>query len=266
MTLPRCLTIAGSDSGGGAGIQADLKAFAALGAYGMSVLTAVTAQNTVGVQGVVELPAAFVGQQIDSVVTDIGVDAVKTGMLANADIIAVVTEKAQAYQWPYLVVDPVMVAKSGHPLLHPDAQQALISMLLPLATIVTPNLPEARALTGFSITTIAEMEQAAQMIHAMGPRWVLVKGGHLEGDSVDVLFDGVQYQYFTAPRIATRHTHGTGCTFASAIAAGLAKGLSVPDAVAQAKEYITTALRHAPGLGQGHGPVHHFAAWYGVAE
>ncbi|WP_031457801.1 bifunctional hydroxymethylpyrimidine kinase/phosphomethylpyrimidine kinase [Chloroflexus sp. MS-G] len=266
MTLPRCLTIAGSDSGGGAGIQADLKAFAALGVYGMSALTAVTAQNTVGVQGVIELPAAFVGQQIDSVVTDIGVDAVKTGMLANADIIAVVAEKARTYQWPHLVVDPVMMAKSGDPLLRPEAQQALISLLFPLATIVTPNIPEARALTGLAITTVTEMEQAAQMIHAMGPRWVLVKGGHLQGDSVDVLFDGAQYQYFTAPRIETRHTHGTGCTFASAIAAGLAKGLSVPEAVQQAKDYITTALRHAPGLGNGHGPVHHFAAWYGVSE
>jgi hydroxymethylpyrimidine/phosphomethylpyrimidine kinase len=266
MTLPRCLTIAGSDSGGGAGIQADLKAFAALGVYGMSALTAVTAQNTVGVQGVIELPAAFVGQQIDSVVTDIGVDAVKTGMLANADIIAVVAEKARTYHWPHLVVDPVMMAKSGDPLLRPEAQQALISLLFPLATIVTPNIPEARALTGLAITTVTEMEQAAQMIHAMGPRWVLVKGGHLQGDSVDVLFDGAQYQYFTAPRIETRHTHGTGCTFASAIAAGLAKGLSVPEAVQQAKDYITTALRHAPGLGNGHGPVHHFATWYGVSE
>jgi hydroxymethylpyrimidine/phosphomethylpyrimidine kinase len=266
MTLPRCLTIAGSDSGGGAGIQADLKAFAALGVYGMSALTAVTAQNTVGVQGVIELPAAFVGQQIDSVVTDIGVDAVKTGMLANADIIAVVAEKARTYQWSHLVVDPVMMAKSGDPLLRPEAQQALISLLFPLATIVTPNIPEARALTGLAITTVTEMEHAAQMIHAMGPRWVLVKGGHLQGDSVDVLFDGAQYQYFTAPRIETRHTHGTGCTFASAIAAGLAKGLSVPEAVQQAKDYITTALRHAPGLGNGHGPVHHFAAWYGVSE
>ncbi|MCS6889239.1 MAG: bifunctional hydroxymethylpyrimidine kinase/phosphomethylpyrimidine kinase [Chloroflexus sp.] len=262
MALPRCLTIAGSDSGGGAGIQADLKTFAALGAYGMSALTAVTAQNTIGVQGVVELPAAFVGQQIDSVVSDIGVDAVKTGMLANAEIIAVVAEKARAYQWPYLVVDPVMVAKSGDPLLRPEAQAALIELLLPLATIVTPNLPEARALTGMAISTIAEMEQAAQVIHRMGPRWVLVKGGHLQGDSVDVLYDGTEYRYFSAPRIETRHTHGTGCTFASAIAAGLAKGLAVPAAVQAAKDYITLALRHAPGLGQGHGPVHHFAAWY----
>ncbi len=262
MTLPRCLTIAGSDSGGGAGIQADLKTFAALGSYGMSALTAITAQNTVGVQAVFELPATLVAQQIDSVVTDIGVDAVKTGMLANAEIITVVAEKARMYQWPYLVVDPVMVAKSGDPLLRPEARTALVSQLFPLATVVTPNLPEARALTGLEITTVSDMEQAAKAIHAMGPRWVVVKGGHLEGDSVDVLFDGTQFSYFTATRIETRHTHGTGCTFASAIAAGLAKGLSVPAAVQQAKEYITTALRYAPGLGQGHGPVHHFATWY----
>ncbi len=262
MTLPRCLTIAGSDSGGGAGIQADLKTFAALGGYGMSVLTAITAQNTMGVQAVFELPATLVAQQIDSVVTDIGVDAVKTGMLANAEIIAVVAEKARQYQWPHLVVDPVMVAKSGDPLLHPDARAALIALLFPLATVVTPNLPEARALTGLEIATTQEMEQAAQAIHAMGPRWVVVKGGHLSGDSIDVLFDGRQFTYFRSPRIETRHTHGTGCTFASAIATGLAKGLSVPEAVQQAKDYITTALRHAPGLGQGHGPVHHFADWY----
>ncbi|WP_298816757.1 bifunctional hydroxymethylpyrimidine kinase/phosphomethylpyrimidine kinase [Chloroflexus sp.] len=262
MTLPRCLTIAGSDSGGGAGIQADLKTFSALGGYGMSVLTAITAQNTVGVQAVFELPATLVAQQIDSVVTDIGVDAVKTGMLANAEIIAVVAEKARLYRWPHLVVDPVMVAKSGDPLLRSDARAALISLLFPLATVVTPNLPEARALTGLEITTIGEMEQAARAIHAMGPRWIVVKGGHLEGDSVDVLFDGERFSYFSSPRIETRHTHGTGCTFASAIAVGLARGLSVPEAVQQAKEYITTALRHAPGLGQGHGPVHHFASWY----
>ncbi|ACL26025.1 bifunctional hydroxymethylpyrimidine kinase/phosphomethylpyrimidine kinase [Chloroflexus aggregans] len=262
MSLPRCLTIAGSDSGGGAGIQADLKAFAALGVYGMSALTAVTAQNTIGVQAVFELPATLVAQQIDSVVTDIGVDAVKTGMLANAEIIAVVAEKARTYRWPYLVVDPVMVAKSGDPLLRPEARTALISLLFPLATIVTPNLPEAKALTGLNISSVAEMEQAAQQIHALGPRWVLVKGGHLAGDSVDVLYDGHEYRYFSSSRIETRHTHGTGCTFASAIAAGLAKGLSVPEAVQAAKDYITLALQHAPGLGQGHGPVHHFAAWY----
>lgn len=258
----RALTIAGSDSGGGAGIQADLKTFAALGVYGMSALTAITAQNTVGVQGVYELPAEFVGLQIDSVVTDIGVDAVKTGMLANADIIAVVAEKVRQYHLPNLVVDPVMVAKSGDPLLREDARDALTNLLLPLAVVVTPNLHEARALTGMAIESVEDMKRAAAAIHAMGPRYVVVKGGHLAGDSVDVLYDGRDYVLFPSPRAETRNTHGTGCTFASAIAAGLAKGLDVKEAVRQAKEYITVALQYALDLGHGHGPTHHFAALY----
>jgi hydroxymethylpyrimidine/phosphomethylpyrimidine kinase len=266
MKIPRCLTIAGSDSGGGAGIQADLKTFAALGVYGMSALTAITAQNTLGVQGVYELPADFVGLQIDSVVTDIGVDAVKTGMLANAEIIAVVAAKVREHALPNLVVDPVMVAKSGDPLLRPDAREALIRLLLPLAVIVTPNLHEARVLTGMDIRTVADMERAAVAIHQMGARYVVVKGGHLAvGDSVDVLYDGEKFTHFPSPRVETKNTHGTGCTFASAIAAGLAKGLDVMEAVRQAKEYITLALRHALDLGQGHGPTHHFAALYAKA-
>lgn len=263
MRLPRCLTIAGSDSGGGAGIQADLKTFAALGVYGMSALTAITAQNTLGVQGVYELPADFVGLQIDSVVTDIGVDAVKTGMLANAEIIAVVAAKVREHRLPNLVVDPVMVAKSGDPLLRPDARDALIGLLLPLATVVTPNLHEARVLTGMEIETVEDMERAAVAIHRMGPRYVVVKGGHLRtGDCVDVLFDGEKFTHFPAPRVETKNTHGTGCTFASAIAAGLAKGLDVVEAIRQAREYITVALRYALDLGHGHGPTHHFAALY----
>ncbi len=260
--MKRALTIAGSDSGGGAGIQADLKTFAALGVYGMSALTAITAQNTVGVQGVYELPAEFVGLQIDSVVTDIGVDAVKTGMLANAEIIAVVAAKVREHNLPNLVVDPVMVAKSGDPLLREDAQEALIRLLLPLAVVVTPNLHEARVLTSMAIESLEDMQRAAAAIHALGPRYVVVKGGHLTGDSVDVLYDGQEYVLFPASRVETRNTHGTGCTFASAITAGLAKGLEVVEAVRQAKEYITIALQHAPTLGQGHGPTHHFAALY----
>ncbi|MGQ9467267.1 MAG: bifunctional hydroxymethylpyrimidine kinase/phosphomethylpyrimidine kinase [Anaerolineae bacterium] len=260
--MRRALTIAGSDSGGGAGIQADLKTFAALGVYGMSALTAITAQNTVGVQGVYELPADFVGLQIDSVVTDIGVDAVKTGMLANAEIIAVVAAKVQEHHLPNLVVDPVMVAKSGDPLLREDARDALIRLLLPLAFVVTPNLYEARVLTGMRIESVEDMKRAAAAIHAMGPRYVVVKGGHLTGDSVDVLYDGHDYVLLSSPRIETRNTHGTGCTFASAIAAGLAKGLDGVEAVREAKRYITTVLRYAPDLGRGHGPVHHFAALY----
>ncbi|MCS7285781.1 MAG: bifunctional hydroxymethylpyrimidine kinase/phosphomethylpyrimidine kinase [Anaerolineae bacterium] len=263
--MKRALTIAGSDSGGGAGIQADLKTFSALGVYGMSVLTALTAQNTLGVQAVFELPPSFVAQQIDSVVTDIGVDAVKTGMLANSDIIHVVAEKVKEYRLPNLVVDPVMRAKSGDPLLRPEAQEALVKELLPLAMVVTPNLPEAEALVGFPVRTLEDMRRAAIAIHEMGPAWVVVKGGHLEGDiSVDVLYNGKDWWEFTAPHINTRNTHGTGCTFASAIAAWLARGADVPEAVRLAKEYLTEALKAGArlSLGKGHGPVHHFALLY----
>lgn len=263
--MRKALTIAGSDSGGGAGIQADLKTFAALGVYGMSALTAITAQNTIGVQGVYELPAAFVGLQIDSVITDIGVDAVKTGMLANADIIATVAAKIREHRLPNLVVDPVMVAKSGDLLLREEARDALIQLLLPLAIVVTPNLHEARVLTGIEIRGVEEMKQAAIAIHAMGPRYVIVKGGHLPGESIDILYDGHDFTLFPAPRVETRNTHGTGCTFASAIAAGLAKGLGVVEAARQAKEFITIALHHSLNLGHGHGPTHHFAALYAKA-
>ncbi len=263
--MKRALTIAGSDSGGGAGIQADLKTFSALGVYGMSVLTALTAQNTIGVQAVFELPPSFVAQQIDSVVTDIGVDAVKTGMLANSEIIHVVAEKVKEYRLPNLVVDPVMRAKSGDPLLRPEAQEALVKELLPLALVVTPNLPEAEALVGFPVRNLEDMRQAAMAIHAMGPAWVVVKGGHLEGEvSIDILYNGKEWWEFTAPYINTRNTHGTGCTFASAIAAWLARGADVPEAVRLAKEYLTEALKAGAKLniGHGHGPVHHFAILY----
>jgi len=263
--MPRILTIAGSDSGGGAGIQADLKTFAALGVYGVSAITSITAQNTVGVQGVFDLPPEFVGLQIDSVVTDIGVDAVKTGMLSNAGIIEVVAAKVREHALPHLVVDPVMVAKSGDPLLRPEAREALIELLLPLAEVLTPNLHEARVLTGLSIEGLEEMHRAAEAIHALGPRYVVVKGGHLEADPADLLFDGQRFVMLRGERIATLHTHGTGCTFASAIAAGLAKGLSVEEAVRGAKVYITEAIRHALPLGHGHGPTNHFAVLYKAA-
>ncbi len=257
--MRKALTIAGSDSSGGAGMQADLKTFAALGVYGMSALTAITAQNTVGVQGVYELPAEFVGLQIDSVVEDIGVDAVKTGMLANAEIIAVVAAKVKEHDLPNLVVDPVMVAKSGDLLLREDARDALISLLLPLAVVVAPNLHEARVLTGLTIESTEGMKRAAAAIHELGARYVVVKGGHLPGESVDVLFDGHEFTLFRSPRIETGNTHGTGCTFASAIAAGLAKGQSVVEAVHIAKAYLTAALQAAVDLqiGQGHGPLNH---------
>ncbi len=264
--LPRALTIAGSDSGGGAGIQADLKTFGALGVYGMSVLTALTAQNTRGVQAVFELPPDFVAAQIDSVLGDIGADAVKTGMLANAAIIEVVAEKMREYRVERLVVDPVMRAKSGDPLLRPEAQEALIRRLFPLAMVVTPNLHEARALVGRELRSREDMREAARIIHGMGPRWVVVKGGHLEGDdrSVDVVFDGRDFYEMDAPRVDTVNTHGTGCTFASAIAAGLAKGLAPLEAIRQAKEYLTAVLQasRAFKLGGGaYGPMDHFALW-----
>jgi hydroxymethylpyrimidine/phosphomethylpyrimidine kinase len=264
--IPRALTIAGSDSGGGAGIQADLKTFAALGVYGMSALTAITAQNTVGVQGVVELPASFVGLQIDAVLTDIGADAVKTGMLSNSEIIAVIAAKMQEYRVENLVVDPVMVAKSGDPLLRPEARQALIEQLIPLAKVLTPNLQEACVLSGLEIDSLAAMKEAARAIQRLGARNVVVKGGHLPGSpqSIDVLYDGHDFSEFAAPRLATRNTHGTGCTFASAIAAGLAKGQSMQEAVGAAKAYLNAVLRASVDLhlGQGHGPLNHFALLY----
>ena len=256
----RALTIAGSDSGGGAGIQADLKTFAALGVYGMSALTSITAQNTVGVQGIHDLPPEFVGLQIDSVLTDIGADAVKTGMVSNAQIIEVVAAKIKGYGVENLVIDPVMIAKSGDRLLREDAQEALVSSLLPLAKVVTPNLQEAQALSELEIRSIQNMKEAAKAIYDLGPQNVVIKGGHLPGESVDLLYDGREFFEFPGPRIETRNTHGTGCTFASAIAAGLAKGQDLSTAVQAAKEYITKALQGAAGweLGQGHGPVHHF--------
>ncbi len=258
----RALTIAGSDSGGGAGIQADLKTFAALGVYGMSVLTSITAQNTVGVQGIYDLPPEFVGLQIDSVLTDIGADAVKTGMLSNTKIIALVAEKLRRYQVENLVIDPVMIAKSGDPLLREEAHVTLVHDLFPLAKVVTPNLHEARVLSRLPISNLEEMKEAAKAIHRLGPQNVVVKGGHLERESVDLLYDGRQFLELPGPRLETKNDHGTGCTFASAIAAGLAKGQDVPTAVKAAKEYITQALQGAIDwqLGQGHGPVHHFFA------
>jgi len=258
--MKRVLTIAGSDSGGGAGIQADLKTFAALGVYGLCAITAVTAQNTVGVQGVFELPADFVGLQIDSVVTDIGVDAVKTGMLSNAEIIAVVAAKVREHELPNLVVDPVMVAQDGTHLLREDARRVLARQLIPLAEVITPNLHEAEALTGLKVRNPKQMKEAARAIHALGARHVVVKGGHLVGpdECIDVLFDGRCFTEFTAPRVETKNDHGTGCTFASAIAAELAKGKSVPEAVSTAKEFVTLALQHSLSLGRGSGPLNHF--------
>ena len=258
-TLKRALTIAGSDSGGGAGIQADLKTFMAFGVFGMSAITALTAQNTVGVQGVLPVAPDFIDAQLTSVMSDIGADAAKTGMLGSAEVVVRVAACVRRLGIANLVVDPVMVAKSGDVLLSEDARAAVREALLPLATVVTPNLPEAEALTGLPVRDRAEMRAAAEALHALGVRWVVVKGGHLpeSEDPVDLVFDGSRFEELHAPRTHSRNTHGTGCTFSAAIAAGLAQGLPPLAAIRQAKAYITAAIANAPALGHGHGPTNH---------
>jgi len=258
MTIPRALTVAGSDSGGGAGIQADLKTFSAYRVFGMSVLTAITAQNSVGVQGVVTLPPAFVAVQLESVLSDFGADAAKCGMLATAGIIRAVAAKLKEHRVEKLVVDPLMIATSGDPLLEPDAREALIGEILPLALVVTPNLHEAGALAEMAVTTRDDMEEAARRIAKLGPRHVLVKGGHLTGEALDLLFNGREFTAFSAPRIDSANTHGTGCTFSAAIAAGLARGRPLPEAVRDAKAYVTRAIREGFAPGKGAGVLRHF--------
>ncbi len=255
---PRALTIAGSDSGGGAGIQADIKTFAALGVYGASAVTAVTAQNTLGVRMIHEVPAEVVAAQIDAVLSDIGADAVKTGMLFSIAIVEAVAGRLRAHGVTQLVVDPVMVAKGGDRLLREDAIVALRDLLLPIAAVVTPNAPEASVLAGLDVVDARTAREAARRIHALGPRLVIVKGGHLDGDRAeDIAFDGTTFEVLSAPRIATPNTHGTGCTFSAAIAAGLAGGASPLDAARAAKAYLHGAIEHAEPLGAGHGPVNH---------
>ena len=256
------LTIAGSDSGGGAGIQADLKTFSALGVFGTSALTAITAQNTLGVTAVHEIPPEIVAAQIDAVLTDIGADAVKTGMIASSEIIRTVAAKVREHGISTLVVDPVMVATSGDRLLREDAVEALRTELLPLATVVTPNLPEAAVLIGQEVTWLDGMRDAARAIVGLGATSVLVKGGHLAGDAVDVFYDGSGFTELPARRIETTSTHGTGCTLASAIAALLAKGEPLESAISNAKVYVTAAIERAYPIGKGHGPVHHFHRWW----
>lgn len=255
---PVALTIAGSDSGGGAGIQADLKTFQALGVYGASAITAITAQNTLGVRAVAEVPPDVIAAQIDAVAEDLGVDGVKTGMLSSAEIIATVADRVRHWRLERaLVVDPVMVAKSGDRLLREDAVQALIRDLLPLAAVLTPNLPEAEVLVGRPLRSDEDVRQAAREIVDLGARAVVMKGGHRAGDPVDLLFDGERFLELPARRIETTCTHGTGCTFSAAIAARLALGDRLAEAVASAKAYLTEALRRATPLGSGHGPVAH---------
>jgi hydroxymethylpyrimidine/phosphomethylpyrimidine kinase len=264
----RLLTIAGSDSGGGAGIQADLKTFSALGCYGMSAVTALTAQNTLGVTGIHPVPPAFVAEQIEAVFSDIGADAVKIGMLYSAELIASVADSLKKHGATNVVLDPVMVAQSGDKLLRDDAIDAVREYLMPLADVVTPNLPEAAVLLGREIRTRSEMESAARDLTRFGSRGILLKGGHLDtDDSTDLLFLSGETLpiFFEEERIETRNNHGTGCTLSSAIAAYLARGESVVDAVRRAKRYITEAIRAGADfrLGGGHGPVHHFYRYWG---
>jgi hydroxymethylpyrimidine/phosphomethylpyrimidine kinase len=261
--MKRALTIAGSDSGGGAGIQADLKTFAAFGVYGTSAITAVTAQNTLAVTRIQPIDPRVVAAQIEAVAADIGVDAAKTGMLAEAPIIEAVAAAVRATHLPHLVVDPVMVSKSGALLLRDDAIATLVAWLLPMAEVVTPNLPEAERLSGRSVATPAQRREAARRIGALGPRIVVVKGGHDRGGAeiVDLVFDGAHFEEIRGPRVATRGTHGTGCTFSAAITAGLALGRPTFEAIVNARDYLTAALRSAPDIGKGAGPVDHFHAF-----
>lgn len=256
--MRRCLTIAGSDSGGGAGIQADLKTFSVFQVYGLSVLTAITAQNTLGVQGVETLPPDFIALQIRSVLSDIGADAGKTGMLATKAIVEVVAAGLREFHLPSLVVDPVMVSATGHRLLDEDAVEAIKTLLFPLATVVTPNLAEATILCGEKVEDLDGMKEAAKAIKALEPHTVLVKGGHLAGPrTYNVLYDGERFEVWDAPKIATEHTHGSGCTLSAAITAGLAKGHSVWEAVDTAQRYLHAAIQTAIKIGKGKGPVNH---------
>lgn len=253
------LTIAGSDSGAGAGIQADLKTFAAHGVYGTTVITAITAQNTLGITMVEALSTDIVTAQLEAVMSDFGAHAAKTGMLANAAIVEAVAAAVQDLEIPYLVVDPVMVAKSGDRLLEDEAAVAMTSELIPRAFLVTPNIPEATALTGIEIRSDDDRREAARRISSLGATAVVIKGGHLPSDDIrDLLYWKGAFQEFRSARVPGSHTHGTGCTFAAAITAHLALGHTLDDAVPRAQHYVAAAIRHAPGLGRGHGPMNHF--------
>lgn len=256
--MPIALTIAGSDPSGGAGIQADLKTFHQFGVYGEAAITLLTVQNTRGVTAIETLAADFVAAQIRAVVEDIPPHAVKTGALGTRVIVEAVAYEIARFTCPVLV-DPVMISKHGAPLLRSDASQSLITLLMPIATLVTPNLHEAAAITGRPVASLAQMEEAARAMIGMGAKAVLIKGGHLEGAAIDLLFDGKEFHTYPGPKIETAHTHGTGCTYSAAITALMARGLSLTDALPRAKHYITEAIRSNPGLGHGQGPVNHFA-------
>jgi hydroxymethylpyrimidine/phosphomethylpyrimidine kinase len=259
--LPIVLTIAGSDSGGGAGIQADLKTFHRFGVFGTSVVTAVTAQNTLGVHGIHAIPVETVRAQLDAVAEDLRPAALKTGMLATVEVVLEVAEAIRAHALERYVMDPVMVATSGDRLLEVEAERALVETLLPLATVVTPNLEEATILVGREVRTVDDMVAAARAIVALGADAALVKGGHLDGDALDVLWDGTNEHLFRRPRVRTVHTHGTGCTLSAGLAAGLALGWALPEATEAATRFVGRAIAAAPGLGSGQGPVNHFVAF-----
>jgi len=266
--LYKILAIAGSDSGGGAGIQADIKTITALGGYATTVITALTAQNTLGVQSILEVPASFVAQQIDAILTDIGTDAVKTGMLLNKDVVDVVSLKIKEYNIKCVVVDPVMISKNEKMLLSADAVNVLISKLFPLSLIVTPNIPEAEYISGLKIKSLSDAEKAAKCIHRLGPSCVLIKGGHAgkswdakkEGSMIDILYDGKLFEYIEGEYIPTKNTHGTGCTYASAIATCLAKGSGLKEAVVQAKKFVTASIRKSFNPGKGYGTLDQFGS------
>jgi hydroxymethylpyrimidine/phosphomethylpyrimidine kinase len=266
--LKKVLTIAGSDSCGGAGIQADLKSFSAQGVYGMSVITAVTAQNTQGVFAVQDITPEIIGQQIDAIFNDIKVGAVKIGMVSQIASIEIISEKLKEYKPQNIVLDPVMISKSGYSLLQPEAKKALIEKLIPLSDVLTPNVPEAEAILEeklgrtYEISNIDSMVAAAEEIHKLGPKYVLIKGGHMDGKAVDVLFDGEKVAYFESERVQTKNTHGTGCTLSSAIAANLGLGYSTVESIQKAKDYITTAIEHSLDIGKGVGPTNHFYTLY----
>lgn len=260
--IKKVLTIAGSDCSGGAGIQADLKTFSAHGVFGMSVIVSVVAENTSRVIDIQDITPEMIEKQIDAVFEDIGVDAVKVGMLSTPECMRAVAGKLRQYKPEHVVIDPVMYAKNGCPLMDPSAVDALIETILPLADVLTPNIPEAERITGMEIRSVADMEAAARKIHDMGSQTIVVKGGHAIGNALDVLFDGKQMHHFETQRIATKNTHGTGCTFSSAIASQLALGMDICKAVEKAKAYVTTAITHSLAIGKGCGPTHHFYELY----
>ena len=260
--MKKVLTIAGSDCSGGAGIQADLKTFSALGVFGMSVIVSVVAENTSRVIDIQNISPDMIKKQIDAVFEDIDVDAVKIGMLSTPQCMEAVAEKLKHYKPHNVVIDPVMYAKNGSPLMQPTSIDTLIKSIIPLADVLTPNIPEAEKIADMEIKSHNDMENAAKKIQSMGCKAVIIKGGHAVGDATDILYDGNKMYYYKASRIDTKNTHGTGCTFSSAIGAYLGKGLGVENAVSKAKEYVTTAITHSLPIGKGYGPTHHFYELY----